>query len=138
MPPVVVFPDAELVAVGYLRTALAGRPESYAQGVTVGVLVPNPRTPPFVQVRRIGGLPRWPVMDVARLDLQVWHNTSAEAQNLAQLLHGLMWAVRGQAVGGTTVAHVEDFAGPMDFPDPDSTTPRYLLTVEWSLRGTTV
>jgi hypothetical protein len=136
MTEVIVYPDAELITVNYLRAAFATRSETYAAGVRVGTVTTNPLVPPLIVIRRSGGIAEFP-RDRPRVDATVWHTSDSAAQNLAQLTRGLLHAMRG-VVGGTTVYRVEDFTGPIPIPDPDTGTPRWLLSVELSIRGTAV
>lgn len=128
----VLYRDAEFEVVDYLRTALASHSEAFVTGVVVGTRRPNPFTPPVVAVRRAGGLSDAIVIDRPRVDVQVWHTSDENAQDLAQLCRSLLLAMTGD--GG--VIRARDFLGPTPIPDPDTSTPRYLFTVELAMRGT--
>jgi hypothetical protein len=128
MLPVVVMPDVEAWATGYLRDALAARTEPYASGVTVSTTVPNPRPARFVTVRRDGGGRVDLMHEAPRLGVNVWAATEADATDLASLVEGLLLAVR--AVDG--IAAVSSLSGPSPVADEQ---PRRYLTFEITMRG---
>ena len=149
MTAVALYPDAELVAVTYLRTALAARAEAYAAGVVVGTK-PRPGQLParYVRIRRVGGNEAFRVADSPRLTAQVWYSTGADAtddfnrQALGQLVWALMRAMRSAEVTipGWPVPvvcyRVATFGGPVTLPDPaDVSRPITQLTVEVAMRG---
>src|SRR5690242_137953 len=111
----VVFKDAELVVVTYLRAALASRAESYVTGVKVGTHKPNPMTVPFIAVRRAGGTSDAVVIDRPRVDVQVWHADDGKAQDLAQMARALLLRMPLSTAG---VNRVTDFLGPTPIADP--------------------
>ncbi|MGW3888889.1 hypothetical protein ACWD69_09380 [Micromonospora chokoriensis] len=148
MDPVALFPDAELVAVTWLRARLAERSEPYASGVTVGTKVTPGTTPgKFVRIRRLGGVELHMVADSPRLQAQVWFQAGAATdeknrQDLAQLVRALLRGIRGQDVTvpgwprPVTCYRVSTFAGPTPVPDPaDSGRTITQLTVEIGMRG---
>jgi hypothetical protein len=104
MSVVALYPDAELVAVTYLRAALAARAEAYAAGVVVGTKPrPGVLPPRYVRIRRTGGTEAFRVADSPRLQVQVSFLTGAEATDEAnrQALAQLVWALlRGMQSGG--------------------------------------
>jgi len=130
--PAVVFPDAEQVVVGFLDDALAARSED----ATVVTMVPNPRPVRMVLVRRLGGPRLNLVADDAQIGVECWEASPAGAHDLAQLARALIHTMRGQTIGGVPVYRVTELAGPADLPDPLSTHPRYVFTVQIAMRGT--
>lgn len=127
---VIVHPDVELWATGYLRTALAARGEAYAAGVLVSNTVPATRAGRMVVVRRDGG-PRTDVLrDVARLAVRVWAGTEQEATDLARLVSGVLAA----AATGSPVARVVVVSGPSPVADP-SGQPLRFMAFEVTTRG---
>jgi len=148
MYPVALYPDAELVAVTWLRARLAERTEPYAAGVTVGTrLVPGVSPTRYVRLRRLGGVELHMVADSPRLQAQIWYDAGAVTDeknrtDLAQLVWALLHGIRGQSVTipGWPVPvvcyRVATVAGPMPVPDPaDSTRTISQLTVEIGMRG---
>lgn len=129
--PVVVQPDVELWATGWLRQALAGRPEPYAAGVYVSNTVPAPRRDRMVVVRRDGGLRLDLLREVARLGVQVWATTEQDATDLARLVAGLLWA----APNGDPVVKVTQPTGSTPAADASRQPLRY-MTFELTVRGT--
>jgi len=148
MHPVALYPDAELVAVTWLRDRLAGRAESYASGVTVGTkLPPSSSATRYVRLRRLGGAELHMVADNPRLQAQVWYSAGATTDeknrnDLAQLVWALLRGIQGQDVTvpgwprPVTCYRVATFAGPTPVPDPaDSARTITQLTVEVGMRG---
>ncbi|MEU7843949.1 hypothetical protein AB0B39_23650 [Micromonospora sp. NPDC049114] len=148
MRPVALYPDAELVAVTWLRARLADRSEPYASGVTVGTKVtPGSSPTKYVRLRRLGGTELHMVADNPRLQAQVWYSTGATSdeanrQALAQLVWALLRGIQGQDVTvpgwprPVTCSRVGTFAGPTPVPDPaDNTRTITQLTVEIGMRG---
>lgn len=129
MTPPIVFPDAAAVVADYLRTALA----EHGQPVHVGTRVPSPRPTAFVRIERIGGAQRDVVTDRPRLDVHCWGATEEAAHDLMQLARALLGAIPGWR--GATAYDVDEVGGPNLLPDPASSSPRYALAVEISLRG---
>lgn len=126
--PVVVFPDLELWATGYLRTALAARTEPYAASVYVSNAVPDPRRDRMVTIRRDGG-PRLDVVrEAARIGVNVWGRTEQEASDLARLVAALLWA----APDGNPVCKVTQLSGVSPIADAQ---PRRYSTYELITRG---
>ncbi|MGW9617204.1 hypothetical protein ACWGUP_17795 [Streptomyces diastaticus] len=122
--PVVAWPDVTLLATQYLRDRLGG--------VQVGSRIPRPRPVEFVVLRRVGGPRRNPLVDDARLDVQVWAETDERAMEIASLARyqlGLM----PQHV--PAVRQFGEDAGSNLIPDAPSDVPRVLLTVVLSVRG---
>lgn len=135
--PIVVMPDADLVAVTALRGFLASRSEDFCQGVTVGTQVPPATTPSrFVRVRRHGGGTLSTVIDEARLDVLIWHDSPFTRMQLAQLVRGFLVALTG-VYGGVTCYGGTAFMTPLHMPDPDDDTREItMLTVDVRMRGT--
>ena len=127
-PAAVIFPDVELWATGYLRTALAARGEAYASGVYVSNSKPTTNRPRTVVVRRDGG-PQRGVFDFPRLTVRVWADVEKEAADLARLVQALLVV----APGNGPVVRVTSLSGPQGIPD-DSQPQKY-LSVELQTRG---
>jgi hypothetical protein len=138
-------PDAEMVVVTYLRSALAARSEPYAAGVQVSTKL-TPATSPskHVRIRRVGGVPYSRVQDSPRIDVQVWYSTGAatDEQNrnqLALLVWALLKVIPNQVIAvpgySVTCYRVADFAGVHAEPDPANDTRTVTgLTVEIGMR----
>jgi hypothetical protein len=136
----VVFPDVELWATGWLRSALTARAEPYAADVFVSNARPSaeawtsahpsiPYPARMVTVRRDGG-PRLDVVrEAARLGVNVWGKTEQEASDLARLVRALLWS----APDGDPVCKVTETSGPSPIPDVQ---PRRYMTFELVVRGT--
>lgn len=127
-PATVVHPDVELWATGYLRAALAGRPELVAASVHVSNQKPTTNKPRTVVVRRDGG-PQRGLFDFPRLGVRVWADKEQPASDLARLVQALLLA----APGDGPVLRVQSLSGPSGVPD-ESQFQKY-LTVELMTRG---
>lgn len=125
MQPVAALPiDADLWWIVYLRGALVGRTEPYAQGVKFDRRVPSDRPDRFVVVRRDGGNVTG-LFDRPRVALDVWAKTEQDATNLANLIVALAFDAAGTN-GCVRVAHL---SGPNSVADP-SGQPRRLALIE--------
>lgn len=129
---VIVFPDAALLVIDYLRDELDTR--GYPD-IHVGAKVPNPRPSKFVRVARVGGIAPFLVADDATLVVEAWETDAADAMTLAQLCRGLVRALAGTAVDGVPVYRVAELAGPANLPDPASDQARATFTITVRLRG---
>lgn len=98
--------------------------------------IPADRPDRFVRTIRTGGYTPNGITDVARLTFECWADKKADAHADAQQVRAAILALRGVSLSGVKVHRVEEIAAPADSPDPDSSTPRYVLTHEVYLRGT--
>lgn len=121
--------DADLWWIVYLRGALVGRVESYAQNVKFDRKVPNPRPARFVVVRRDGGGVSG-LFDRPRVALDVWSDTEQNATDLANLLIALAL----DAPGTSSCVRVTHMSGPNSVADP-SGQPRRLSLIEATHRA---
>jgi len=129
MSHAVLFPDVELWATGYLRTALDSRTEPYTDNVYVGNVVPDTRASRMVVVRRDGG-PLDRLRDTARLVVRTWATSEQDVNDLARMVGALLWA----APDGQPVIRVDQPTGPTPVADP-SRQPLRLQTFEVVVRG---
>jgi hypothetical protein len=127
-PPAVLFPDVELWASAYLRTALAARPEAYAADVRVANSKSTTTTNRQVVVRRDGGAQNG-VLDFPRLSVRVWANREQDAADLSRLVQALLMVSPGN---GPVVA-CTSLSGPQGIPDESQ--PQKFLAVELTVRG---
>lgn len=121
--------DADLWWIVYLRGALVGRTEPYAQGVKFDRVVPATRPDRFVVVRRDGGNVSG-VFDRPRVALDVWAKTEQDATSLARLVIALAL----EAPGANGCLRVEHLSGPNDVAEP-SGQPRRLSLIEATHRA---
>ncbi|MFG2679177.1 hypothetical protein [Streptomyces sp. NPDC048392] len=134
--PVVVFPDAELVAATILRAALDAAttvgtewPDDLLQKVKGGV----------VSVTRGGGavVQRYVLEDVT-LDIDILAADKAQAQDLAQLARAHLQAAQGTTVDGAQLYSAADVSLIWLPYEPDAETapiPRYVLVMQMRLRA---
>ncbi|MFI1723941.1 hypothetical protein [Streptomyces sp. NPDC020489] len=134
--PSFVFPDAELVGVTVLRTALEA-------GVTVGTEWPpgleDAVKAGVVSVTRGGGgtVQRGVIEDVT-LDIDVLAADKGQAHDLVQLVRAHLTAARGTTVDGTQIYSAEDVSLIWLPFQPDAETdpiPRYVLVMQLRLRA---
>lgn len=90
--------------------------------------VPSPRPTRFVRLMLAGATVRSVAHRDARVVVECWEATEAAAERLADMVMG--WLFDLDSTGG----HVPQGAagwlgGPYSQPDPDSGTPRYVMTV---------
>lgn len=137
--PTVIYDDVELWATGYLRTALAARPETYGdEPVFVSNEMPkNAATGeeeqklPMVIVRRDGGGRLPPVFDQPRLAVDCWAEKKQDAIDLCRMVCALLESAPGDA----NVKKAEMTSGPTRISDP-SRTPRVYATLDVKTKGT--
>ncbi len=131
LQPVAAVPvDADLWWIVYLRGALVGRVETYAQSVYFDRAVPTSRRDRMVIVRRDGGHVTG-LFDRPRIALDVWATSEQDATNLARLIIGLALRAPRLVNDVTEVVHV---SGPNAVPDP-SGQPRRLSLIEATHRA---
>lgn len=130
MTELIVFDDAEALAIGYLSGVLTG--------TLISSDVPAPRTGPVVTVLRAGGNRQNLISDGALLVFQAWADTKEEAYDLIKLVRAHVHAMPGNSINGTWVYKVTEASGPIYLPEPDDKTPRYQFTAQLRLRGTAI
>jgi len=120
--PVVVFPDAEALTIGFLVDRLTAVrvtsewPEDLAEHL------------PLVAVSRLDGRTELRfVLQDATLDVDVLASTKSAAQDLAQLVLAHLLTMPSASIPGATVYSVTDDAL-VWVPDPVTEIPRYVLT----------
>ena len=108
--------DVEAVAVEALGAVLS---------VPVATRVPNPRPAAGnVRVTRTGGSSGNVVQDDATVLVECWGPDGVAAFELARSAWAYLSALEGSTVGGVWVYEVRP-QGPVNFPDPDTDSPRY-------------
>lgn len=125
----ILFGDARSEVRAALDAALTGRPEAYAQGVTVGV---EEGTSPHVAVvssTPTGG--RFPITQQCTVRVVVWHESDLEAHDLAQLARSLLLT----SATGAHLAGCFPLTGPFLDVDPDNGQPMAAFTVRAAMCG---
>lgn len=131
MQPAAALPvDADLWWTEYLRSAFAGRAESYAQNLYIGRAVPESRRDRMVLCRRDGGA-LIGLFDQPRVAFDVWAKTEQDATNLASLVIALALKAPLAGAGVTNVRHL---SGPNAVAD-ESKQPRRLSLIEATHRA---
>ena len=130
--PLVVFPDIEAWLIDYLQAALDGFDAEYTRGVVVDIDTRKPRPARSVVIRRDGGPQLDRVRELARVAINVWADTDANATDLAQLVRALIVASpNGRPVLRATAP------GPVAVPDESGQPLRYFVA-ELTVRGASV
>lgn len=135
-PQPLAWPDATLITVRYLRTALGALSTgTYPSltGMRVGRALPSPMSTPFTRVGRVGG-PIDEVYDDARLLVESFAATADAVAANAGLVRDLMRLMPG-ARDGFTVSRVVEVGGPAELDDPQTTLPRYVATYSARFRA---
>jgi len=131
MTEVAIFDDVELWACTWLRGKLAARSEAYTTGVVVSNAVPTTRPARLVTVRRDGGPKVNPLTEAARIGVNVWAATEADATNLARLTRAILSGAAGQG----PVRRVTETSGPSPIPD---VVPRRYFVAELLVHGSII
>jgi hypothetical protein len=114
MADVMVSPVAALALVGWLNAR--------SQMATVWVATEWHQQMPCVIVTRIGGAVRNVVTDEPTMLIEVYHNSQAEAEDLAEVVQGLVDSLPGETIGGAFVRRVSWLSGPVVYPDANQRT----------------
>lgn len=123
----ILFPDVEAWLTAHLRDGLAARTEAYCADVHVGIDEPNPRPARSVVVRRVGGFRLDRVRELARMGVNVWAATEADAADLTSMVRALVAACPD---GLPVVKAAEQSANDV----PDAQPHRYVV-VDLTVRG---
>ena len=121
-----VFPDVEALTLTFLRAQLPA-------GADFGTFVEGDYdgTHPLVVARRIGGFMRWPALDLATVDVEVWSVSREQAHDVAQLVTA---ALMGTRVTGGPFARVTVVAGLVYLVDDLTALHRWVMTFQISTR----
>lgn len=91
---------------------------------------------PVIRVERIGGFERSVVLDVARVDVDVFAATRSEARSLSEDVRSeLVHTLPGKAISDAIVGEVVTAAAPARVPHDDSSLRRYSATYEVSIQS---
>lgn len=129
--PAILFPDTATLVIDGI---LAG---FEAELITIPVVskVPTKRPDEFLTVRRLGGPRRDLVTDTAQLAVEAYALTETAAHDYLQIARALIAAMAGTVVNGYQIYKVTEIAGPHEFPDPISESPRYAYSPLVATRG---
>ncbi|HEY4268415.1 MAG TPA: hypothetical protein VGM94_09515 [Galbitalea sp.] len=122
MPDALAPADIEAAVVGLLDAGMTS---------DVATEVPNPRPTDqrYVRVRVTGGNPANLIQSLPRVLVEVWAPDETTAFNDAQKAWALLWAAQHSFVDTVWVADVESSL-PVNFPDPDTESPRYQFVTQ--------
>lgn len=131
----ILFGDIQLAVVTRVRARLL----ALGSPAKVGTKIPNPRPALFVTVRRTGG-PRTPyvVTEVAQVTVEAWGDNEKASSDLAEQVRAIVHAMAGGEHSGIPFYRVEEFSGPANLPDPESTQARYTQTLSMHVRATQI
>lgn len=130
---VIVFPEVEAVAIGYLVDELTAREDT----AYVSDELPSPDLPNRVVKVQSGGPGGDINLTTSRRSVivQCWDTDRVAAANLAESCFALMKALQGNQTRGAFVRKVTAVGAPVYFPDPLTELPRYQFTVSLDLAG---
>lgn len=134
--PPLSWPDATLVTVHYLRTAIGALSTvTYPAlaGMAVGDVLPPTMAVPYTRVGRVGGVID-EVYDDARLLVESFATLPELAGANAAIVRDLMRLMPGSR-DGFTVTRVVEVGGPASITDPQTQLPRYLATYSVRFRA---
>lgn len=116
---VITFPDAEALVVEYLTDKVDAH---------VSTRVPNPRPERLVRVILTGSARRTLTHEDAQVTVECWSPSAPDARDLAADVYGWLGTLD---VNGAHVPQGPDgwLGGPYSEPDPETGTPRYVMTV---------
>lgn len=97
---------------------------------------PNPQSGRVVLIRRTGGVQGRDlhVVDQAWLTVEAFAATPFITAELAHRTYGVLRAMAGQQVSGTTCYRVQTVAAPASVPADEGVTPRFVFTVQAGFR----
>lgn len=95
----------------------------------VSTRVPNPRPASHVRVQVVGGDVLNVAMESPRLLVECWAASQGAAVTLARQAWAHIQASRHTFVGSAFVLST-NLSRPVNFPDPDTTSPRYQFTAD--------
>ncbi len=125
--PLATPPDAELLAIDWLDAHA-----DIGSSVKVGT---RKTTLPGLVVTRIGGVPLYPGrVDKPRLDVEAWASSRTAAYDLAAAAYAVLHAMPSGTHTNAVVTAVRDFLGLTWQPDPPTDTPKWLFSVELTVR----
>lgn len=123
MASVLATPPVTKAALAYLTPLL---------DVPMASQVPTARPTAFVQLRAAGGADRNLAIGDRNLTVDCWETTDSRAIDLAERVHGLLFAA--PRAPQSLIRTVTEVGGPIPMPDPDDPSPRYRFTVRLGLR----
>ena len=124
----IVFGDTVKLVINQIEAVLP---------VPVVAAIPNPRPDEFVLVRLLGGTQRNVVTDQPTMTVEAFSATKPGAAALLQKARAVITQMPHDRSIDPPVYLVQEFAGPADLPDPESTQERHTYTVSVAVRGAT-
>ena len=113
----------------YLVDLLEGRLDD----VHVGTKVPKTRPDTYVRLSRAGGPRRDLVTDMPMVIFECYAVSEPDAEDLAEQCRRIVHAEPYSA--DSPIRRVVETGGPVNFPDPDTSLPRYQFTVQLNVRS---
>lgn len=124
---VITFPNAAVVVIGRLRTALPS--------LTFVHDVPTTRPLVFVRIFRTGGPRANLVVDGAQLTVESWAPDADTASTNAEAVRAQLNHLPEQSGLMPPIYRVDEFSGPAELPDPISSSRRFTWSVVVHVRG---
>lgn len=135
----IIFPDAMLSVIEYLRPRLESNTDPLFNSISVGTRIPYQRSEsnpslPFVLVRLDGSVLNYRVDEVATIRIAIWHKSEDKAIALAQRVRAILL----DFVSGEKIRTISSLGGISSASDPESETPFSVFTVAVRLRPQTI
>lgn len=92
--------------------------------------IPNPRPAKHVRISSAGGTDRNLVQADPRVLIESWAPTDLEAIDQARLAYGLLSGAQHSFIGAGVWVSEIDLTVPVNFPDPDTDSPRYQFVAQ--------
>ena len=119
-----MFPDAEGAVVAYLN----GRLTTAGDAARASTRVPSTRPDRFVRAILTGSTRTSVSHRNAQVTVECWDTSETGAERLADQVHA--WLCEMDTAGGHVPQGPDGWlGGPYSEPDPDSGSPRYVMTV---------
>lgn len=99
----------------------------------VSTRIPNPRPAAFTRVSRVGGDRQNLVQGVTRVLVECWGADDDTAFGRVQRAWGLLGAARQTYLAPTVWVTRVELTDPVNFPDPDTKSPRYQFVASLTL-----
>lgn len=125
---------SEIVTFGATEGAAVAWLNAHLGGVHASTRVPADRPAELVKVTRTGGSDLNLVTELVQLTFECWAADEVRASEICRQVKALVRAMAGETVTGIFIRSVRTVGGVVDFPDPESTSPRYQYTAELNCR----
>lgn len=124
-PERVNFPSGEVAIIAWLPGALE---DAFGIVADAGLERAQDSSATFVRVSRSGGVRVNLAVDSPVMTFECWAPTLTEAHDLAYATRAVIQQLWGTRIGPAVVSWSSEVGGPVEFPHPSITLPRYQHT----------